>query len=273
MPKTFQGEEKPLSSLAFLFLFAPNNSGSTVLSQYLAEQAGAYLPPFSNNEGQAAPAVRDMMMVRRRWKPGLRLDWRVIRRAWEGLARGRLFIEASPPNILRAGEIAQVFGADSTALLSICDPYQQIASSLRRYYRPGRDLRAMGHSWVRKATYIHEIQQQFPWFPLIRHDDVVADPAVVNRAFALPVRPSTVRGKRDSGAQGVTDMRAVTTLFLTKAELDAASEALAPHAALLAHFGYRVDKGARIIERLAARTPGALDQAQARRRAWEDAPG
>ncbi len=268
MPKTFLGSDRPTASLAFFFLFAPNNSGSTVMSQYLAEQAGAYLPPYGNNEGQAVPAVRKMMLVRARWQKKHPMDWPRIRRAWEDAAGGQPFVEASPPNLVRVDSIAEVFGADSTALLSICDPYQQMASCLRRYCQPGFEVTRLVRQWVRKARLLRRVQKAYPWFPLIRYDDFVADPTVLNRHLGLPVRPSRVRGKKGSGAQGISDLRPVTTLFLTEAEIDALSAALTPHQTLVTHFGYRVAGAADIIADL-DRLPGALAAARQRRRDWE----
>lgn len=272
MLKNFHGHDIARQSLAFIFIFAPNNSGTTVMAQYLAEQADAFLPPTGNHEGQALPGVREIMSVKRRWNSRHKMDWPRIRHAWEEASGGRLFIESSPPNLMRVDAIATIFGADSAAMLAICDPYQQVASCLRRYHKPGGDVAMIAGQWVKKATTIRELQVRYPSFPLLRYDDFVADPASLNRLFGLPVRPSQVRGKKGSGAKAITDMRPVTTLFLTPDEIDHLTDALAPHAELVAHFGYRLGSSDEIVGEL-TNNPGALDRAQRRRARWAARPG
>ena len=139
MLKTLRGEPISLSDLTYLFLFCPNNSGTTVLSQYLASQIDGYLPPYGNNEGQMVPAVRKMMREKP-WNASIDYDWAFIRAAWDEMRDGRIFVEGSPPNLLRFDSIREVFGQDSSAVISICDPYQHIASCMKRYDRHPGDL-------------------------------------------------------------------------------------------------------------------------------------
>lgn len=269
--QTFGADPIALSELRFLFLFCPNNSGSTVMSQYIAEQTGAYLPPFGNNEGQMVPALRSMMR-NAPWKESQSFDWQLIRATWEDLSEGKLFVEASPPNLLRAEPIEQVFGADSSAILSVADPYHQIASMLRRYETPGRKPSDMVAQWVRKARKIAEIRQAYPQFPLIRYQDFVADPARINRYLGLPVAPTSVRGKTGSEGDGIRDMRAVTTLFLTESEIDGISEQLEAHRDILEQFGFAIHSGQELVARL-AEDQEALNKARARRAIWDAQSG
>ena len=87
----FQGRALPLADVRFVFLFCPNHSGTTVLSQYLASQMSGYLPPFGNNEGQMVPALKPMMREQP-WNKDQVYDWDHIRACWETLAAGRAFI-------------------------------------------------------------------------------------------------------------------------------------------------------------------------------------
>ena len=61
--KTFSGRDIALRDLRVFFVFSPNNSGTTVISQYLASQIDGYLPPYGNNEGQMVPEVKAMVPV------------------------------------------------------------------------------------------------------------------------------------------------------------------------------------------------------------------
>ncbi len=223
---TFHGTQISAAACRFFFIFCPNNSGKTILSQYLAAQLDAYLPPRGNNEGQGLPAVRQMMRTRP-WNPDQPFDWPHIRQAWETAAQGRTFVEASPPNLMRAAAISAHFGPDSTALLSICSPHQQIASSLKRYKRPGTKVGGMVDHWVMKAQRIDDISKTYPQFPLIRYEDFVTSPQRVNTALNLAPVDFAGVGKRGSGASGVEDLAIRTTLFLNPEEIDAISTRLA----------------------------------------------
>ncbi|SMP05550.1 hypothetical protein [Shimia sagamensis] len=263
----FAAQPISLADLKFLFLFCPNNSGSTVLSQYLAEQLGAYLPPFGNFEGQMVPSVRDMMRDQP-WRKETIFDWSFIRAEWEKKANGRLFIEGSPPNIVRSKEIAKTFGEDSTAILSISNPYQQIASSVRRYHTPGVDVAKLAAPWLRKANLIREIRERHPHFPLFKYDDFTRDPRIVNQFFDIPVHTSKVRGKKGSDGENIRNMRAVTTLFLTEQEIDAISTELSAKHHLVEYFGYSVLTGKNLLSAL-SQDKAAVIKARERRVAWD----
>lgn len=263
MLRNFFSERIALDDLKFLFVLCPNNSGTTVISQYIAEQTGGFLPPFGNNEGQMAPAVVRMMR-NRPWNERSTFDWSFIRAEWEKLSQGRLFIEGSPPNIMRVDAIAEIFGADSSAILSICDPYQQIASCTRRYREPGFDPAKEVKQWVKKARKTRNIHRRFPHFPLFRYDDFVTDPTVINSYFQMPIVTSEIKGKRGSDGAGIVNMRGVTTLFLNEDELDRVSAALKPYEQVVTHFGYELKSGKEIIADLSG-DGEALKIAQARR--------
>ena len=80
----------------YLFLISPNNSGTTVMSQYIAQRFDFYLPPFGNNEGQFAPAVESMMRDRRD-RGGRPTDRRPVTRP-RGRHAGALNVHADGPS-------------------------------------------------------------------------------------------------------------------------------------------------------------------------------
>ncbi len=272
MLTNFHGNPISLSQSKFFFIFCPNNSGKTILSQYLATQLGAYLPPNGNNEGQGLPAVSQMMRSRP-WDPTYSFDWPQIRKAWTAAAGGRIFVEASPPNLMRSDAIRAAFGHDSTAIISICSPYQQIASALRRYRTPGTRVGGMVKEWLFKAHKIRLISQSYPQFPLIRHEDFVARPAVLNQTLQLPVVPFDGVGKRGSDASGVDDLHIRTTLFLNEDEIDDISARLVLDGALLSDFGYVVRSGQDLIESSRISAPEEFARARSRRAEWDAGAG
>jgi hypothetical protein len=66
----------------YYFLFSPNNSGTTVMSQYISDRYNCYLPPFGNYEGQMMPSVEDVMR-KAAWDKTAVLPWREIKRSWD----------------------------------------------------------------------------------------------------------------------------------------------------------------------------------------------
>lgn len=267
--KSFNGEPISLADLRFFFVFGPNNSGTTVLSQYVSEQLGGYLPPFGNNEGQMIPAVRQMMRLRP-WDRNRTFDWEWIRTIWEKKSKGRIFVEGSPPNMIRIDDISRIFGGDSTAILLISDPYQQIASSMRRYKSPGFNPTGLVDQWVSKAYMIKEIGDKYPQFPLIKYEEFTRKPQIVNDLIGVPKILSRVQGKKGSEGNRIKNMRATTTLFLTKLEIDAISERLENKKEILDSFGYTARSGDDLIQEL-SRDVEAADKAQKRRAEWMSA--
>ena len=267
IPTNFDNDELEWKDCAFFFLFCPNNSGSTILSQYIASQLGAYLPPFGNDEGQMAPTVKSVMRLRP-WDKTRQFDWAFVRRSWEKLAKGRLFVEASPPNIIRCEQIAAVFGKDSSACVSICNPYQQIASALRRYRTPGTDVAHIAANWMTKGTAIQSIRHNFPFFPFFTYEDFVLRPTLVNELLAIECRPFTGTGKRDSGARGVQDLSVRTISFLEPNEVDAINGVLMSNSALLEYFNYPILDGQALHASLKSASRPEYDIGRARREAW-----
>ncbi len=269
MPKNFHGNDLDWQDCKFLFIFCPNNSGTTILSQYIASQLDAYLPPFGNFEGQMAPGVKPMMRLNA-WDETREFDWLFIRTRWEALAKGRLFVEASPPNLLRPRAIVRYFGDDATAVTSLSDPYQHTASCLRRYGKPGTKVGGIVRSWVIKAKAISGIRGDWPHFPFLPYERFVAQPRSVNDALSLPVRPFEGPGKKGSDAEGIQDLSPRTTAFLEPDEIDRVTELLTPHAGLLEPFGYRLWEGHALHTSLEERTPQEFAKGRDRRNAWNE---
>lgn len=118
-------------SVHYKFLFSPNNSGTTVMSQYLAANlVDSYLPPFGNNEGQMAPGIKNIMRGKS-WKKSISAsDWKIIKQEWDSLAEKEgkaVFIESSPPNIMRVSDMLECFD-NCEYVFSISTPYSYIAS-------------------------------------------------------------------------------------------------------------------------------------------------
>lgn len=261
-----------MTPIDYLFLFTPNNSGTTVMCQYLAAQTGGYLPPFGNNEGQMAPAVRAMMRERP-WDADRQFDWAFIHGEWDRLARAAgktLFVEGSPPNLMRIDAIRAEFGDRARLACSLCNPYMQIASSAYNYRKPGEvKLAGLARLWLRQAGTIAAALAADPALRLVRYEDFCADPTRLNAAFGLPVvTGAAIAGKWNTRDTAIRNAAARTIAFLTAGEIDRITALLAPEAALLAGFGYAPESGADCLARLAGEAD-LFAQGLERRRLWE----
>lgn len=260
--------------MKFVFLFCLNNSGTTVLCQYLAAQIGGYLPPFGNFEGQVAPGVAQLMR-KSPWDPEHRMPWDTIRPIWEDLARADgkdIFVEGSPPNVIRVDAIREAFGPENQCLFSAASPYQQIASSLANYaHAPMRTakINKVVKVWARKMAQQVAFMERFDDIPFVSYDAFCADPTAVNRALGIPVRPvDEVAGKQTTGERQIRNLAPRTIAFLSSSEIDQVTEALEPHRALVEAIGYGLEKGSDLIERCATE-PAMIHAALHRRIVWE----
>ncbi len=258
----------------FYFVIGPNNSGTTVVCQYLAAQADAYLPPFGHNEGQFAPQVKAMLR-KDPWDPHKTIDWPLVRDAWTELltASGKsIFVEGSPPNLLRVPQIFEVFAPDYKAIFLISDPYMHVASNLKNYATPpltDARIRQSVAAWAMKAGHMRRNHAEWPRVPLIRYEDFCEQPDRVNVAFDLPVRANRtdIAGKKTSGITEIRDLSVRNLAFLCPPEVAVITQALQDHRDLVEHFGYRLLDETALAEKL-AQAPDLASAGQLTRQRW-----
>ena len=260
----FHGDPLSLDDTRFFFIFCPNNSGTTVFSQYLTAQLDGYLPPFGNHEGQMMPQLRDVMR-QMPWKKTTVFDWEFIRAQWETLVSDEIFIEASPPNMLRVDQIEQVFGHDSSAFISICNPYQHVASSMRRYaLKPDKFAR----DWIYKAKQIRKLRRTYPHFPFVPYERFVRNPQVINKKLGVPVQDAKVKGKHGSGIDGISSSFVRSIGFFNEADVAAVTRELETAPGLMSYFGYDL-AGPDFLDAARENSPEEFNVGMARRRLWE----
>lgn len=274
MPGAVEPPDVP--PVRYVFLFAPNNSGTTVMCQYLADQTGGYLPPFGNNEGQMAPALKRLMRVRP-WDASNRFDWPAIHAQWDRLCRRAgqgLFIEGSPPNLLRVEDIRREFDGRAQYLCALSSPYMQVASCLYNYHKPGGDglttqVKSLARQWLVKARALRATLKAHEDIKLVRYEDFCADPGLLNAALGLERRAQgAIRGKWTSGDTRIRDATARNLGFLRTQEIDRISAVLARAPAVLRFFGYELTGGQACLARLSAQEE-LFAQGVERRARWD----
>ncbi len=113
----------------YLFVLCPPLSGSTLLWKLLqTSPAIAALP----GEGQTLEEVKGLMR-KGVWNPQQEFPWTRIKECWEHFwdINKPVFLEKSPPNLLRAFEIEKVF-SPASFLVMIRNPYA-LCEGIRRY--------------------------------------------------------------------------------------------------------------------------------------------
>lgn len=142
----------------YFFLLSPNNSGSTVVAQFLASyMKDAYLPREGTNESQNLPEIRRLIGRRKYgWNEHESLPWPEI----DSLLRQRAasesknwIIEKTPSNIIRTDQIHRHFFSGK-AFIGCClvsNPFSFVASTLNNYHKKPitiEDVKERAQKWV-----------------------------------------------------------------------------------------------------------------------------
>jgi len=112
----------------YLFVLSPPFSGSTILHDLIATSPNVSILP---KEGQHLEGASEHMRGSH-WNPKMEVPWKKIEKVWNQNWKedGPIFLEKSPPNILRADAIESHFSPTSF-VLTIRDPYA-FAEGMRR---------------------------------------------------------------------------------------------------------------------------------------------
>ena len=123
------------SDSIFLFILSPPYCGSTLLSEIICSSRNVSVNNFyGNREGQALPTVKPILMLRKkRWEPEFKPNWLKVKGEWEKYwdLTKPVLLEKSPPNILRAKEISNVF-TPNHFIIFYRNPYAHCESLMRR---------------------------------------------------------------------------------------------------------------------------------------------
>jgi hypothetical protein len=237
----------------FYFIFTLNNSGSTVFSQLLANNIlDGYLPPHGNNEGQWIPEVTDMMR-KDPWNPQTKMDWEFIKSTWRKYltnASKKIFIESSPPNMIRIKSIQDYFKPKG-ACLFISNPYLHISSCIHRYSKNETFKNAaqrLSYSWLDKAKFQLENVQNFQNLPLIKYEHFCVHPEQAARKALKQLQKNeknkiittNIKGKKNTLMKSITNMTPRHLAFLGDGGIDIINTILSEHPTTLYQLGYEL---------------------------------
>ena len=268
-PPTSTGDRG--ARILFLFLLTINNSGSTALAQVLGTSPHVYLPRWGNNEGQFVPGVRKVMR-QRPWDPEQKYPWEEIRARWESIVPmdKSIFLEKSPPNIIRAQEILRHF-SDVAFLTLVSNPYSFLGSSWYRYcslldYERYFVKAAM--NWLTMARYQIDNLRKLPRNLLVTYEQFCDNnreccESVLRHVPELEAIASDTGVKVKGSASLVRNENTRNILTIPAAHLSAINKVFASQMEVLDYFGYGLLNEAAYEALMADRD--SLSRAQARR--------
>ena len=234
------------------------------MSQTLAHAVDGYLPPFTNNEGQMAPGVKQIIFAQNRWKPTVDYDWATIKKEWTSLlhqSQKKIFIEGSPPNLMRVASIQKNFEGEMKGVISISSPYMQISSAIKKKYHtkinkkkldlndkiPTKLMEKAIASWVRMAKAQRNNIQANPTLPVVTYEQFCSNPNSLVQAFSAgheevqgTSATTKVEGKKYTGIDVVMDMTCKNLSFLSLKEISVMTKLLARHEKLIHFLGYNL---------------------------------
>ena len=236
-------------TISYIFLFSPNFSGTTIISQYLSENIrNSYLPNFGNNEGQMAPSVRDIMR-KKPWDENVNFDWNFIKKEWDNLAeieKKSIFIESSPPNIMRVDPILNKF-KNCKYIFSISSPYLYIASALSKVKKSNsKKIEKITNIWIDKAIkQIKNINQfgesgiQTTYEKFCEYQNGLLESLNLDPNLILGNNIS-IKGKENTKITKIINMLPKHLSFLGMSRILQINNILKDHIDILNFFGYKI---------------------------------
>lgn len=240
-----------------LFLLIPNNSGSTFLSKAIAACRGVASLP---HEGQYVPGFRGPTPIAHRvgavwtekesvFTDSARYDWRVTKKVWAFHARStggetpRLFVEKSPPNVVRAVLLKQHFPRCRFVLM-VRNPYAMAEGVMRQ--NPTVDAATAARHVLRCLEWQARNHRRWPEAPLLTYETLCAEPlaGAARLREAFPALEDLDLGRSVSVKrryhEGLRDMNEQQIARLGSATITSMNRMFAGAEDLLAQFGYQL---------------------------------
>lgn len=132
-----KGFYKKKQANKYLFILSPPYSGSTLLQQIIStsKNVSSNNPIGKHKEGQKIPELKNIMFksIDSRWSEDFEIPWEYVKSIWNqywDLSR-IILLEKSPPNLVRAKKIQEVFNPCFFIVL-MRNPYVICESWIRR---------------------------------------------------------------------------------------------------------------------------------------------
>jgi hypothetical protein len=259
----------------YLFIICMNNSGSTLLERVTSECRNAVGFPAPGGPEQQVNGqgfVPDLMPIpgkmtpkcRRIWSEQAeilqdesRYDWPKIKKRWRrewshnpkfNTAAPRVFLEKSPPNILRAAMLQKNF-ENSFFILMQRNPYA-VAEGIRR--RASLSIERCIRHWIRCAEQQIRNEQILQRAIKLNYEELSADPETCRRRIVdfIPVlddldicRHVSVHSLDGQLRQPIVNYNQKQIALLSPEDLQEINRHLDKIPQVMAHFGYHYIRG------------------------------
>ena len=248
-------EVSPGDEPTFLFILTPSYGGSTALAKVLnTSPASMLLTP--NGEGmRLVPGL-----MKARWNAELSIDWTSVRTTWlrryqdvNALVGGvRVVIEKSPPNMIRADQLASCFER-TVFVASNRDPYANCSSILHRWHpvekmtptESQEMLASLAMDWISRSQWLRQCMETRS-IPLLTYERFCDDPATCAQEVVRvcpeleQVDVTSEIQVKDYAAQPLRNQNERQIGYLAPDQLSAVSQVLRTRAELVAFFGYEI---------------------------------
>ncbi len=259
----------------YLFIICMNNSGSTLLERVISEcrnAVGFPAPAGPNQQVNGQGFVPDLMPIpgkmnpkcRRIWseqadilKDEARYKWPRIKRRWHAqwarnpkfeTANPRVFLEKSPPNILRASMLQKHF-ENSFFILMQRNPYA-VAEGIRR--RAKLDIKRCIQHWIRCARQQVRNEETLRRAIKLNYEELSEHPersrqqviTLVPELADLDIRKDVAVHSLDGHiSQPIVNYNQKQIALLSKEDLAVINRHLAAVPDVMSHFGYEYIRG------------------------------
>lgn len=259
----------------YIFIFSLNNSGTTIISQYLsANISSCYLPKTIYNEGLNIEAVRNSINWPKRWDSSIPINYDMASIVWSKLAQSEncnFFLEASPPNMVHVEQVISTFKPEN-CIFSISNPYLYVGSSINRYGikdNINREdpmslhsaIEATTRRWIIRANAQKQNVMKHPNIPLKTYEQFCHNPYSYIEALCLPdnqiITNNSVQqlsGKSTTGIKEIINMTPKYLAFLGAKGIEQISSLLTEQKDLMRFYGYSILNMKR-ADRIAKKSP------------------
>lgn len=259
----------------YIFIFSLNNSGTTIISQYLsANIPSCYLPKTVNNEGLNIDDVRRSIQWDKRWDKNTPINYDIAKNIWPKLAGAEncnFFLEASPPNMVHVEQVIATF-EPKYCLFSISNPYLYVGSSINRYgIRDNKNreepislhnaIEATTKRWITRADAQKQNVIKHPNISLKTYEQFCDNPFCYIKALSLPDnqrmtnnRETQLNGKSTTGIKEIINMTPKYLAFLGAKGIEQISNLLTEQKDLMKFYDYSILNIKR-ADRIAKKSP------------------
>ncbi|MCB4399721.1 hypothetical protein [Synechococcus sp. MU1625] len=236
--------------MKYIFLISPNNSGTTIASQFITSKLEkCYLPPKGNHEGLKFKKIWRTVNKAKKWNPDVPINYELAKEIWEKRAlksQCTSFFEASPPNLCHLEQIIREFN-NCTIIFWISNPYLYIGSCVNRYGKKEfhNAVSNATNRWIKRATIQRQNHFILPKASQLNYEDFCKEPdeylkKKIGSILELQERPGRITGKKTTKIPTVMNMTPKSLAFLGKSGLSIINQKLQENEEIIDYFNYQI---------------------------------